>query len=81
MLRQYFAKARLRLRADSAFALPELLEWLEAGGVEYVIAIASNAGLEQASAALLKQARRQQRATKQKTTLYGALRATTTAPW
>lgn len=71
LLREYFPKARLRLRADSSFAVPELLDCLEAGGVEYVIAIASNSVLQQASAALMKQARRQQRATGEKTTLYG----------
>jgi hypothetical protein len=71
LLRQHFPKARLRLRADSAFAVPELLDCLEAGGLKYVIAMSSNSRLAQASAALMKQARRQQRATKQKATLYG----------
>lgn len=71
LLGEYFPKARLRVRADSAFAVPGLLECLEAGGVEYVIAIATNSTLAKASAALMKQARRQQRATQQKVTRYG----------
>ena len=70
LLREYFPKVRLRLRADSAFAVPELLDCLETAGLEYVIAIASNSVLQRASAALMKQARRQQRATQQKVTLY-----------
>lgn len=70
LLREYFPKVRLRLRADSAFAVPELLDYLETAGLEYVIAIASNSVLQRASAALMKQARRQQCATQQKVTLY-----------
>lgn len=68
---ELFPKVRLRLRADSAFAVPELLDCLDAGGLEYVIASASNSVLARASAGLMKQARREHRATKQKVTLYG----------
>jgi hypothetical protein len=71
LLREYFPSARLRVRADSAFAGPHLLEYLEAGGLEYVIGMRSNSKLERASAALMRKARRQQRATQQKATLYG----------
>jgi hypothetical protein len=74
LLHEYFPQAQLRLRADSAFAVPELLDGLEAGGLEYVIAMSSNSRLARASADLMKQARQQQRATNQKTTLYGETR-------
>jgi hypothetical protein len=71
LLREYFPKARLRLRADSAFAVPELLDRLEDAGMEYVIALGSNSKLVKASAALMKQARRQQKQSGEKATLYG----------
>lgn len=71
LLREYFPKVRLRLRADSAFAVPELLAWLEDQRMEYVIAIATNRVLTRVSAGLMEQARRQQKATEQKVTLFG----------
>jgi hypothetical protein len=49
LVREYFPRVRLRLRADSAFAVPELLECLEAAGLEYVIGMPTNAVLARAS--------------------------------
>ena len=74
LVREYFPKVRLRMRADSAFCRPLLLEVLEAAGIEYVFSIASNAVLQRASKKLMKQARRRQRHTKRKATFYGESR-------
>ena len=38
-----FPKAKLRVRLDGGFAYPEMFDFLEAEGVEYVIAMAGNA--------------------------------------
>ncbi|MBI3819193.1 MAG: IS1380 family transposase [Planctomycetes bacterium] len=45
-LRRAFPSALLRFRADSAFAIPALLEFLEAEGVEYFIGFSINSRLE-----------------------------------
>jgi hypothetical protein len=71
LLREYFPRVRLRLRADSAFAVPLLLDCLEAASIEYVIGIASNRVLERLSARLMRRARRRCRRTGRKVTLYG----------
>jgi len=70
LIREYFPTVRLRLRADSAFAVPLLLDCLEAAGIEYVIGLASNRVLERVSARLMRQARRRCRRTGRKVTLY-----------
>jgi hypothetical protein len=44
-----FPTARLRVRLDGGFASPELFHHLECAGVEYVVAMAKNAVLEQAA--------------------------------
>ena len=50
-LREAFPRATLRVRLDAGFATPEVFEFLEAAGVEYVVAMAGNTRL-------LKRARR-----------------------
>ncbi len=46
LVRKSFPKARIRVRLDGGFANPELLAFLDAeAGVEYVVAMASNAVL------------------------------------
>ena len=45
-LRQAFPKAVLLVRLDGGFACPEILDFLEAEGVEYVVAMAGNAVLD-----------------------------------
>lgn len=60
---------RLRLRADSACAVPLLLDCLEAAGIEYVIGIAFHRVLERFSAKLMRRARRRCRRTGHKVTL------------
>lgn len=45
-LQERFPQARIRVRLDAGFAEPELFEFLDAVGVEYVVAIARNQVLE-----------------------------------
>ena len=45
-LQQRFPRARIRVRLDGGFAEPELFEFLDAVGVEYVVAMAKNQVLE-----------------------------------
>ena len=45
-LRQAFPKAELLVRLDGGFACPEILDFLEAEGVDYVVAMAANAVLD-----------------------------------
>jgi hypothetical protein len=56
-LRRVFPKAQLRLRLDAGFPSPELLDYLEAEGLEYVIALAKNSRLEELSSDWLARAR------------------------
>ena len=56
-LRAAFPRARLRIRLDGGFASPEVLDFLEAEGVEYVVAMASNARLVKRSRRLMGRAR------------------------
>lgn len=74
LLREYFPQARLRVRADSAFSHPQLLDCLEAAGMEYVIGMPTNAVLVRASQRLMRKARRRCRRSRRKITLYGAVR-------
>jgi hypothetical protein len=70
LVREYFPQVRLRLRADSAFAVPQLLECLEAAGLEYVIGMPTNAVLARASARLMSRARARCRRSGRKATLF-----------
>ena len=74
LIRRHFPRGRLRLRADSAFCVPVLLDCLEAACIEYVIGIASNRVLEQVPKKLMQQARRRCRRHGRKVTLYGDAR-------
>jgi hypothetical protein len=71
LVREYFPQVRLRLRADSAFAVPRLLECLEAGGLEYAIGMPTNAVLARASERLMRRARARCRRSGRKVSLFG----------
>lgn len=73
-LRRAFPKARLRVRLDGGFAGPELFEFLEAEGVEYVVAMAQNAVLKAHAEPLLAQARRLSKRSGETERLYGECR-------
>jgi hypothetical protein len=69
-----FPRAILRIRLDGGFASPEIFEFLEAEGVEYVVAMASNARLVKRSRRLMGRARMLSTATGQTEPLYGETR-------
>jgi hypothetical protein len=73
-LRAAFPKARLRVRLDGGYATPALFAFLEAEGVEYLVAMASNARLEKRVRRLLGKARMLSKASGQTEHLYGETR-------
>jgi hypothetical protein len=73
-LRLAFPHARLRVRLDGGFASPEVFAFLEQEGVEYLVAIASNARLEKRVRRLLGKARTRSQATGATATLFGETR-------
>jgi hypothetical protein len=66
-----FPKARIRVRLDGGFADPLVLEFLDAMGVEYVVAMAKNAVLERLAEPAMKQARRLSKQSGQTEHVYG----------
>jgi hypothetical protein len=73
-LRTLFPRARLRVRADGGFADAQLLAFLDAAEVEYVLGLAGNRRLDQRVRRLLGRARMQARTTGATATLYGETR-------
>jgi hypothetical protein len=69
-----FPKARLLVRLDGGFACPEILDYLEAAAVDYVIAMAGNAVLARHAEKLMKKARRMSRRSAQTEHVYGQCR-------
>jgi Transposase DDE domain group 1 len=63
LLRTWWPRVRLELRADSGFAVPALYEWCEAEGIGATIGLIPNPRLEALAAPLLAAAHRQQQAT------------------
>jgi hypothetical protein len=58
-LRIAFPKARLRVRLDGGFATPEIFDFLEDEGLEYLVAMAKNERLGPQGARLMARARAQ----------------------
>jgi hypothetical protein len=73
-LRAAFPRARLRVRLDGGFAAPEIFEFLEAEGLEYVVAMAKNKVLERRAARLMGTARRLSREREETAHVYGECR-------
>lgn len=73
-LRAAFPRAALRVRLDGGFASPQMFAFLEAQGVEYVVAMASNPRLEKRARRLMGKARMLSRATGRTAHLYGDTR-------
>lgn len=73
-LRVAFPSATLRVRLDGGFASPRVFTFLEAAGVEYLVAMASNARLEKRVRRLLGRARMRSKATGVTATLFGETR-------
>lgn len=45
-IREFFPHTKLAFRADAAYAVPGLLDWLEAEGIRYAISLSSNSKLK-----------------------------------
>lgn len=73
-LRAAFPTARLRVRLDGGFAGNDVLAFLEAEGVEYVLALGSNRRLDKRAQRLMGQARMRSKATGETAHLYGETR-------
>lgn len=73
-LRVAFPEARIRVRLDGGFAGPEMLEFLEDQGVEYLVAMGRNAVLARRSARLMGSARRLSRQRGTSVALFGETR-------
>jgi len=73
-LRLAFPSARLRVRLDGGFASPAVFRFLEAEGVEYLVAMASNPKLAKRVRRLLGKARMRSRTTGATATLFGETR-------
>jgi len=73
-LRAAFPGVRLRVRLDAGFADPRLLNFLETEGLEYLVALPSNARLNKRIRRLLGRARMLTKATGERVPLYGETR-------
>jgi len=73
-LRAAFPRTVLRVRLDGGFASPEVFAFLDAQGVEYVVAMASNVRLVKRTRRLMGRARMRSRASGQTEHLYGETR-------
>jgi hypothetical protein len=69
-----FPKARVRVRLDGGFADPFLLNFLDAMGVEYVVAMANNAVLNRLAEPQMEQARQFSQASGKTEHVYGEAR-------
>jgi len=73
-LRAAFPRAQLRVRLDGGYATPALFAFLDAEGVEYLVAVASNAKLAKRVRRLLGKARLRSKASGHTEHLYGETR-------
>ena len=70
-LREAFGKVRIQVRLDGGYAAPEMFEYLDDEGVEYVIAMASNSVLQGYAEPLMGKARKDSAASDQTEHYYG----------
>ena len=80
-VRRYFPKVGVRVRLDSAFATPEILDYLDEAGVQYAVALIGNRTLKRKAAAHMKQVRALSKASGQSERLYGECQYQTTKTW
>lgn len=80
-VRRYFPDARLRVRLDSAYATPPILDYLDEAGVHYVVSLISNSALDGKAEAKMKRVRKRSAASGQSERLYGEFLYRTTKTW
>jgi hypothetical protein len=69
LLRAAWPGVRVELRADAGFAVPEIYDYCEAEGIDYTIALITNARLEELAAPLLEEAQERYEAHQRKVKL------------
>jgi Transposase DDE domain group 1 len=80
-VRRYFPDARLRVRLDSAYAKPDILDYLDEAGAQYVVSLISNRALDRKAETKMKQVRKLSAASGQSERLYGEFPYQTTKTW
>jgi hypothetical protein len=81
-LREAFPDAKIRVRLDGGFAVPEVLYFLDCEPkVEYLVNLASNCVLERKAEPDMKRARRQSQASGQTEHVYGECQYRTRKTW
>lgn len=73
-LRRAFSGARLRVRLDGGYATPAMLDFLEAQGVQYVMAMAGNKRLRRRARRLMARVRRASKQSGQSEQVFGQTR-------
>ena len=73
-VRDAFPRARVLVRLDGGFASPQIFEFLEAQGCDYIVAMAKNVRLARRATRLMVRARRQSRRTGRTAHVYGETR-------
>ena len=81
-LREAFPDAKIRVRLDGAFAVPEVLYFLDCEPkVEYLVNFAANAVLERKAESDMKRARRKSKISEQTEHVYGECQYRTRKSW
>lgn len=73
-LREAFPRARVLVRLDGGFAAPEIFDFLEQAGCDYIVAMAKNKRLAPRAARLMGKARRLSKRTGRTAHVYGETR-------
>ncbi len=76
-----FPRARIRVRLDGGFGNPEVLDFLDAAGVEYVVGLPATKPLKQRAHRALGAARRLSRETGETAHIFGETRYQTKRTW
>ena len=80
-VRGYFPEAALRVRLDSAFATPKILDYLDASHLEYGVSLIGNSVLAGKAEKKMKQVRKLSATSGQSERLYGECLYQTTKTW
>jgi Transposase DDE domain group 1 len=80
-VRRYFPDALLRVRLDSAYATPDILDYLDEAKVKYVVSLISNRALHRQAEAKMQEVRKLSAASGQSERLYGEFQYQTTKTW
>lgn len=80
-VRRSFPKARILVRLDSGFATPEILDYLDAAGVQYTVGFGPNAALKREAEEKMDEARRLSEASGKTEHVYGECLYRTAHSW